>query len=137
MPTGAERMVWSAGPPVPLRVHDTPLGRLGGLLCWENYMPLARFSLYEQNMQVLIAPTWDKSDMWIASMRHIAREGRVYVVGCCQALHRDQIPNRFAFKNGMPADTLGTTETAERSRTVRDHAAHKRSPKRGTLLVGW
>ncbi|HTR97536.1 MAG TPA: carbon-nitrogen hydrolase family protein [Candidatus Acidoferrales bacterium] len=104
MPTGGERLVWSAGPPVPLVVHDTPLGRLGSLICWENYMPLARFALWEQGAQIHLAPTWDKADAWIASMRHIAREGRVFVVSCCQALHRDQVPDRFPFKDLVPAN---------------------------------
>jgi len=104
MPTGAERMVWSAGEPAPLVVHATPLGRLGGLICWENYMPLARFALYEQGEQIHLAPTWDKADQWLASMRHIAREGRVFVIGCCQALHRDQVPDHFGFKDALPAN---------------------------------
>jgi len=103
MATGGERLIWTHGEPVPLKVHDTPLGRMGGLICWENYMPLARFSLYEQGAQIHLAPTWDKSDQWIASMRHIAREGRVYVIGVCQALHRDQVPDRFPFKDSLPA----------------------------------
>jgi nitrilase len=104
MPTGAERMVWSIGEAVPLRVHDTPLGRLSSLLCWENYMPLARYALYERGTQVHLAPTWDKSDQWIAGMRHIAREGRMFVIGCCQALHRDQVPDHWPFKDTLPAD---------------------------------
>jgi nitrilase len=103
MPTGGERMVWTPGEPVPLVVHDTPHGRIGSLICWENYMPLARFALYEQGAQIHLAPTWDKSEQWIASMRHIAREGRVFVIGCCQAIHRDQVPDRFAFKDTLPA----------------------------------
>ena len=103
MATGGERMIWTAGEAVPLKVHDTPMGKLGGLLCWENYMPLARFSLYEQGAQIHMAPTWDKSDQWIATMRHIAREGRLYVIGVCQALHRDQVPDRFPFKDVLPA----------------------------------
>ena len=104
MPTGAERMVWSPGEPAPLVVHATPLGRVGGLLCWENYMPLARFALYEQGEQIHLAPTWDKADPWLASMRHIAREGRVFVISCCQAIHRDQVPDRYPFKDALPAN---------------------------------
>ncbi len=104
MPTGGERMVWAAGEAVAPMVHDTPLGRLGGLLCWENYMPLARFSLYEQGAQVHVAPTWDASEQWIASMRHVAREGRMYVIGVCQALHRDAIPDSYKFKNTFASD---------------------------------
>jgi nitrilase len=103
MPTGGERMVWTPGEPVPLRVRDTPFGRLGSLICWENYMPLARYALWEQGAQLHLAPTWDKADQWIASMRHIAREGRVFVVSCCQALHRDQVPADAGFKDLLPA----------------------------------
>ncbi len=102
MPTGGERMVWTPGEPVSPRVHDSPMGRLGALICWENYMPLARFALYEQGAQIHLAPTWDKSDQWIASMRHIAREGRMYVIGVCQALHRDHVPDRLPFKDTFP-----------------------------------
>jgi nitrilase len=104
MATGGERLVWTAGEAVPLKVHDAPFGRVSELLCWENYMPLARFALYEQGAQIHLAPTWDKADPWIASMRHIAREGRVFVVSVCQALHRDQVPDRFPFKDALPAD---------------------------------
>ena len=103
MPTGGERMVWTPGEPVPLKVHDTPNGRVGQLICWENYMPLARYALYEQGAQIHLAPTWDKSDQWLASMRHIAREGRVFVISVCQALHRDHIPDRYKFKDTFPA----------------------------------
>lgn len=102
MPTGGERMVWSVGEAVPLQVHDTPYGRVGQLICWENYMPLARFALYEQGAQIHLAPTWDKSDQWIASMRHIAREGRLFVISVCQVLHRDMVPDHFPFKDALP-----------------------------------
>jgi nitrilase len=101
MPTGGERMVWAPGEPVAPTVHATPLGRVGGLICWENYMPLARFALYEQGAEVHLAPTWDASDQWIASMRHVAREGRMHVIGVCQAVHRDAIPDRYAFKDTL------------------------------------
>lgn len=103
MPTGAERLVWTPGEAVPLRVHDTSLGRVSVLTCWENYMPLARYALYELGAQIHLAPTWDKSEQWLASMRHIAREGRVYVVSVCQCLHRDEVPDAFPFKDTFPA----------------------------------
>jgi nitrilase len=103
MPTGGERLVWTPGEPVPLKVHDTPRGRVGQLICWENYMPLARYALYEQGAQIHLAPTWDRSEQWLASMRHIAREGRVFVIGVCQALHRDHVPDRYKFKDTFPA----------------------------------
>ncbi len=62
-------------------VHDTEWGRLGGLICWENYMPLARAALYSQGIDVYVAPTWDNSDAWVPTLRHIAKEGRVHVIG--------------------------------------------------------
>ena len=102
MPTGGERLIWKAGEPVAPRVHDTPLGRVGGLLCWENYMPLARYALYREGLQVLVSPTWDRADAWVASMRHIAREGRTFVIGCCQVVRRDDIPDSRPFKRYLP-----------------------------------
>lgn len=81
MPTGGERTVWGTGDGSTLTVVDTGLGRVGGLICWEHYMPLARAAMYAQGVDVLLAPTWDSSDIWIATLRHVAREGRVYVIG--------------------------------------------------------
>ena len=77
MPTGAERTVWGMGDGSTLPVVDTPFGRLGGLICWENYMPLARFHLYAQGVDIWLAPTLARGDGWVATMRHIAREGRL------------------------------------------------------------
>ena len=79
MPTGGERLVWGMGDGSTLQVVDTGFGRLGGLICWENYMPLARAALYAQGIDVYLAPTWDNSDVWVPTLRHIAREGRTYV----------------------------------------------------------
>jgi nitrilase len=95
MPTGSERTVWGMGDGSTLPVVDTPYGRLSGLTCWENYMPLTRFYLYAQGVDVWIAPTLATGDGWIATMRHIAHEGRCYVVGVNPCLHRDQIPAGF------------------------------------------
>jgi nitrilase len=95
MPTGSERTVWGMGDGSTLNVVQTDLGRLGGLICWENYMPLARFHLYAQGVQVWVAPTLAQGDGWIATMRHIAREGRVWVVGVNPCVHVDQIPADF------------------------------------------
>ena len=95
MPTGSERTVWGMGDGSTLNVVQTDLGRLGGLICWENYMPLARFHLYAQGVQVWVAPTLARGDGWIATMRHIAREGRVWVVGVNPCVHVDQIPADF------------------------------------------
>jgi len=92
VPTGSERTVWGQGDGSTLEVVPTTLGRLGGLICWENYMPLARFHLYAQGVEVWLAPTLARGDGWIATMQHIAREGRLWVVGVNPVLRRDQIP---------------------------------------------
>jgi nitrilase len=92
MPTGSERTVWGMGDGSTMPVIDTPYGRLSGLTCWENYMPLARFHLYAQGVDIWTAPTLAPGDAWIATMQHIAREGRCYVVGVNPCVHLDQIP---------------------------------------------
>lgn len=91
VPTGGERLVWAQGDASGLRVHDTSIGRVGGLICWENYMPLARFALYAAGVQIYVAPTWDHGDGWLATLRHIAREGRTFVVGCSMAIRRSDM----------------------------------------------
>lgn len=93
MPTGGERLVWGYGDGSTMPVLDTPIGRLGGLICWENYMPLARYALYAQGMEVLVAPTWDNSDMWVPTMRHIAKEGRIHVIGVTHCLRGSDVPD--------------------------------------------
>lgn len=98
VPTGGERLVWAQGEGSTLLVVDTPLGRLGGLICWENYMPLARYSLYTAGAQIYAAATWDSGETWLATLRHIAKEGGQYVIGSCMALRTTDIPDRFAFK---------------------------------------
>ena len=95
MPTGSERTVWGMGDGSTLETYATPFGRIGGLICWENYMPLARFYLYSQGVDVWVAPTLAPGDAWVATMRHIAREGRCYVIGVNPCLRVDQIPADF------------------------------------------
>jgi nitrilase len=95
VPTGSERTVWGMGDGSTLDTFSTPIGRIGGLTCWENYMPLARFFLYSQGVDIWFAPTLARGDGWIATMRHIAREGRCYVAGVSPCLHEDQIPPDF------------------------------------------
>jgi nitrilase len=103
VPTGGERLVWAQGDGSTLAVHATPLGRLCGVICWENYMPLTRYAMYAWGAQIYVAATWDRGEPWLASMRHIAREGRVYVLNACMALHRDDVPDRLEFKRLYPA----------------------------------
>ncbi|NGX17156.1 carbon-nitrogen hydrolase family protein [Wenzhouxiangella sp. XN24] len=95
MPTNPERMVWGFGDGSGLNVVDTPVGKIGTLLCWENYMPLARYALYSQGVQLYVAPTYDCGDAWIGTMQHIAREGRCWVISCGVALTREDIPSSF------------------------------------------
>jgi nitrilase len=102
VPTVSERLVWAPGDGSTLETYDTPYGKLGGLICWENYMPLARYSMYAWGTQVYVAPTWDSSDNWVSTMQYIAREGRVTVIGCCIAMRRSEIPDRYAFKELYP-----------------------------------
>ena len=97
MPTNPERMVWGFGDASGLRVVETAVGRIGTLICWENYMPLARFALYAQDIDILCAPTWDSGDTWLATMQHIAREGGCWVVGCATSLEVADIPKDVPF----------------------------------------
>ncbi len=92
MPTGGERLVWGMGDGSTLNVIDTGFGRLGGLICWENYMPLARAALYAQGIDIFLAPTWDNSEVWVPTLRHIAREGRTYVLGVTSCLRATDLP---------------------------------------------
>ena len=98
VPTAPERMVWAQGDGSTLEVYDTSLGILGGLICWENYMPLARYTLYAWGVQIYLAPTWDNGEPWLSTLRHIAKEGRAYVIGCSIAMRKQDIPDRFEFK---------------------------------------
>jgi nitrilase len=94
MPTAAERLVWGYGDGSTLPVFDTPIGRLGAVICWENYMPLLRMHMYAQGIQLYCAPTADDRETWLPTMRHIALEGRCFVLGC----------NQFARRSDYPAD---------------------------------
>jgi nitrilase len=103
-PTGGERLVWAQGDGSTLEVYETPLGKLSGLICWENYMPLARYALYAWGTQIYVAATRDNGEPWLSTLRHIAKEGGVYVIGCGMALRKADIPERFEFKRYIPAD---------------------------------
>lgn len=91
-PTAAERILWGEGDGTDLNVLDTPIGKLGGLICWENYMPLARTALYQQGIEIYLAPTADCRNSWLASLEHIACEGRCFVLGCNQILKAELYP---------------------------------------------
>jgi len=104
MPTNPERMVWGFGDASGLKVVDTPCGRVGALICWENFMPLARYALYAQGVEIYVAPTYDSGDGWIGTLQHIAREGCCWVVGSGNALKVGDIPDDFPDKEHLYPD---------------------------------
>jgi len=104
MPTNPERMVHGFGDASGLKTIDTPAGRIGALLCWENYMPLARYALYAQGVEIYIAPTYDSGDAWIGTLQHIAREGRCWVVGSGCVMRASDIPEDLPGKADLYPD---------------------------------
>jgi nitrilase len=94
-PTAAERILWGEGDGSDLNVLDTSIGKLGGLICWENYMPLARTELYQQGIEIYVAPTADCRGTWQSSLEHIACEGRCFVLGCNQILTSEHYPEEL------------------------------------------
>ena len=101
-PTAAERLIWGEGDGSTLTVLDTELGKIGGLICWENYMPLARMAMYGKGVELYLAPTADQRESWQATLRHIACEGRCFVLGC----------NQFVTKEMYPQDLAGLEDLA-------------------------
>jgi len=91
-PTGAERIIWGEGDGSDLEVLNTDFGKMGGLICWENYMPLPRTLLYQQGIEIYLAPTADQRDSWQHTMRHIATEGRCFILGCNQYVTKEDYP---------------------------------------------
>ena len=104
-PTAAERLVWGEGDGSTLTVIETEYGKLGGLICWENYMPLARMALYAKGVEIYLAPTADSRDTWQATLRHIACEGRCFVLGC----------NQYVTQAMYPADLPGIEDLTSQS----------------------
>lgn len=102
-PTAAERLIWGEGDGSTLTVLDTGFGKVGGLICWENYMPLARMAMYAKGVELYLAPTADARDTWHATLRHIACEGRCFVLGC----------NQYVTKAMYPFDLPGIEELAD------------------------
>jgi nitrilase len=108
VPTNHERMVWGQGDGGGLRAIETPLGRIGGLICWENYMPLARFSLYESGIEIYLAPTADDGDTWQATLVHIARESRAFVVAPAHFQRASAYPDDFPLRGLLEGhDVIG------------------------------
>ena len=108
VPTNHERLVWGQGDGRGLRAIETSLGRIGGLICWENYMPLARFALYDSGVEIYIASTADDGDAWQATLVHIARESRAFVVAPCHFQRATSYPDDFPLRDELEdRDLLG------------------------------
>lgn len=106
MPTAAERLVWGCGDGSTLPVFATPLGKLGAVICWENYMPLLRTTMYSKGIELYCAPTADARDSWLATVRHIAVEGRCFVLSCNQFQRRRDFPGDYHAAFGNDPDTV-------------------------------
>lgn len=92
MPTALERMIWGFGDGSTLTVVDSPYGRIGSVICWENYMPMLRMAMYAKNVALYCAPTADDRDTWLPSMQHVALEGRCFVISVCQFIRKKEFP---------------------------------------------
>ena len=106
MPTGAERLIWGFGDGSTMPVIDTPLGKVGAVICWENYMPMLRMAMYDQGVTLYCAPTADDRDGWASTMRHIALEGRCFVLSACQHITRGAYPADYDCALGDDPETV-------------------------------
>jgi nitrilase len=106
MPTAAERLIWGFGDGSTLPVYDTAVGKLGAVICWENYMPLMRAAMYGKGIEIYCAPTADPRETWFASMRHIALEGRCFVLSANQFCRRKDYPADYASRMGDDPETV-------------------------------
>jgi nitrilase len=109
MPTGSERLIWGFGDGSTLPVYATPLGRLGAVICWENYMPLLRAAMYGQGIEIYCAPTADGRETWLPTMRHVALEGRCFVLSANQFCRRSDYPADYPTALGENADDVYST----------------------------
>jgi nitrilase len=108
MPTAAERLIWGAGDGSTLTTIKTEIGTIGGLICWENYMPLARTFMYSKGVEIYLAPTADARERWNSTLRHISLEGRCFVLGC----------NQYVTKSMYPADLEGIEDLEEHPEVI-------------------
>src|SRR5215470_11752353 len=106
MPTASERLIWGCGDGSTLPVFQTPLGRVGAVICWENYMPLLRTYMYSQGIEIYCAPTADHRETWPSTMQHIALEGRCYVLSCNQLNRRRDFPANYRSSFGDEPETV-------------------------------
>lgn len=106
MPTALERMIWGFGDGSTLTVVDSPYGRIGSVICWENYMPMLRMAMYSKNVALYCAPTADDRDTWLASMQHVALEGRCFVLTACQFVRKKDFPETVRVSLGDSPDAV-------------------------------
>lgn len=106
MPTALERMIWGYGDGSTLTAVDSPYGRIGSVICWENYMPMLRMAMYSKNVALYCAPTADDRDTWLATMQHVALEGRCFVLSACQFLRRKDLPDTVRVKLGDSPESV-------------------------------
>jgi nitrilase len=106
MPTALERMIWGFGDGSTLTVVDSPYGRIGSVICWENYMPMMRMAMYSKNVELYCAPTADDRDTWLASMQHIALEGRCFVLTACQFIRKIDFPDSVRVSLGESPESI-------------------------------
>jgi nitrilase len=106
MPTALERMIWGFGDGSTLTAIESPYGRIGSVICWENYMPMLRMAMYSKNVALYCAPTADDRDTWLASMRHVALEGRCFVLTACQFLRKRDFPATVRVSLGDSLDAI-------------------------------
>jgi nitrilase len=106
MPTALERMIWGFGDGSTLTVVESPYGRIGSVICWENYMPMLRMAMYSKNVALYCAPTADDRDTWLSSMQHIALEGRCFVLTACQFMRKKDFPDTVRVSLGDSPDAV-------------------------------
>ena len=106
MPTALERMIWGFGDGSTLTVVDSPYGRIGSVICWENYMPMLRMAMYAKGVALYCAPTADDRDTWLPTMRHVALEGRCFVLSACQFIRRKEFPASVRMSLGDSPDAV-------------------------------
>ena len=106
MPTAMERIIWGFGDGSTLTVIDSPYGRIGSVICWENYMPMMRMAMYSKNVALYCAPTADDRDTWISSMQHVALEGRCFVLTACQFLRKQDFPRTVRVQLGDSPESV-------------------------------
>ena len=106
MPTAAERLVWGFGDGSTMPVFDTPHGRLGAVICWENYMPMLRMAMYAKGIELYCAPTADDRETWLSTMRHVALEGRCFVLSACQFARRSDYPADYPIEGALAPDAI-------------------------------